>query len=57
MKKVWRSKKFSFIFEASPTTNLACFMQSLYAHSVGMVYMLNCSVFCLSPVIIQSVYN
>lgn len=35
MKTVWLSKKFSFIFEASPTTNLAFFMQSLYAHSIG----------------------
>ncbi|KAM7508476.1 hypothetical protein LguiA_018929 [Lonicera macranthoides] len=35
MKRVWKSRKFSFIFEASPTTNLACFMQSLYAHSIA----------------------
>ncbi|PSS13874.1 Small nuclear RNA activating complex protein [Actinidia chinensis var. chinensis] len=35
MKRVWLSRKFSFIFEASPTTNLAFFMQSLYAHSIG----------------------
>nr|GLL16827.1 uncharacterized protein LOC109184283 [Ipomoea trifida] len=35
MKKVWLSKKFSFIFEASPSTNQACFMQSLFAYSVG----------------------
>ncbi|KAA8534955.1 hypothetical protein F0562_029958 [Nyssa sinensis] len=35
MKRVWLSKKFSFIFEASPSTNLAFFMQSLYAHSIG----------------------
>ena len=36
MKRVWLSRKFSFIFEASPTTNLAFFVQSLYAHSIGM---------------------
>ncbi|THG05391.1 hypothetical protein TEA_022149 [Camellia sinensis var. sinensis] len=34
MKRVWLSRKFSFIFEASPSTNLAIFMQSLYAHSI-----------------------
>ncbi|XP_028790459.1 uncharacterized protein LOC114746400 isoform X3 [Neltuma alba] len=35
MKRVWLSKKFSYIYEASPSTNLAFFMQSLYAHSIG----------------------
>ncbi|KAF8389132.1 hypothetical protein HHK36_025818 [Tetracentron sinense] len=35
MKRVWLSRKFSFIYEASPSTNLAFFMQSLYAHSIG----------------------
>lgn len=35
MKRVWLLRKFSFIFEASPSTNLAIFMQSLYAHSIG----------------------
>lgn len=35
MKRIWLSKKFSFLFEASPSTNQACFMQSLYAHTVG----------------------
>ncbi|XAR68778.1 hypothetical protein NMG60_11000143 [Bertholletia excelsa] len=35
MKRVWLSRKFSFIFEAGPSTNLAFFMQSLYAHSIG----------------------
>ncbi|CAI9782444.1 unnamed protein product [Fraxinus pennsylvanica] len=34
-KRIWLSKKFSFMFEASPSTNHACFMQSLYAHSIG----------------------
>ncbi|GMP60185.1 hypothetical protein CsSME_00023164 [Camellia sinensis var. sinensis] len=33
MKGVWLSRKFSFIFEASPT-KLAVFMQALYAHSI-----------------------
>lgn len=35
MKRIWLSKKFSFLFEASPSTNQACFMQSLYAHAIG----------------------
>ncbi|KAG8367437.1 hypothetical protein BUALT_Bualt16G0072100 [Buddleja alternifolia] len=34
-KRIWLSKKFSFIFEASPSTNPGFFMQSLYAHSIG----------------------
>ncbi|KAL2484465.1 Small nuclear RNA activating complex (SNAPc) [Abeliophyllum distichum] len=38
-KRIWLLKKFSFIFEASPSTNQACFMQSLYAHSI--VYMVS----------------
>lgn len=35
MKRVWLSRKFSFIYEASPSTNLAFFMQSLYTHTIG----------------------
>ncbi|KAL7239670.1 hypothetical protein ACSBR2_005541 [Camellia fascicularis] len=35
MKGVWLSRKFSFIFEASPT-KLVVFMQALYAHSISM---------------------
>ncbi|CAJ2634707.1 unnamed protein product [Trifolium pratense] len=35
MKRVWISKKFSYIYEARPSTNLAFFMQSLYAHCIG----------------------
>ncbi|XP_043719627.1 uncharacterized protein LOC122667426 isoform X1 [Telopea speciosissima] len=35
MKKIWLSRKFSYIFEAKPTANLGFFMQSLYAHSIG----------------------
>ncbi|KAK6945141.1 snRNA-activating protein complex subunit 1 [Dillenia turbinata] len=35
MKRVWLSRKFSFIFEASPSSNLGFFMQSLYGHSIG----------------------
>ncbi|KAK6941691.1 snRNA-activating protein complex subunit 1 [Dillenia turbinata] len=34
MKRVWLSRKFSFIFEASPSSNLGFFMQSLYGHSI-----------------------
>ncbi|KAL3623503.1 hypothetical protein CASFOL_032319 [Castilleja foliolosa] len=35
-KRVWLAKKFSFIFEARPSTNHGFFMQSLYAHSIGI---------------------
>ncbi|XP_016448035.1 uncharacterized protein LOC107773107 isoform X1 [Nicotiana tabacum] len=35
MKKVWVSKKFSYIFEASPSKDQACFVQSLYAYCSG----------------------
>ncbi|KAK2411707.1 Small nuclear RNA activating complex (SNAPc), subunit SNAP43 protein [Trifolium repens] len=35
MKRVWISKKFSYIYEACPSTNLAFFMQSVYAHCIG----------------------
>ncbi|XP_043714178.1 uncharacterized protein LOC122662574 [Telopea speciosissima] len=35
MKKIWLSRKFSYIYEAKPTANLGFFMQSLYAHSIG----------------------
>ncbi|XWS72965.1 hypothetical protein CRYUN_Cryun02cG0085200 [Craigia yunnanensis] len=35
MKRVWLSRKFSYIYEASPSTNLAFFMQSIYAHTIG----------------------
>ncbi|EOA24538.1 hypothetical protein CARUB_v10017796mg [Capsella rubella] len=35
MKSVWLSRKFSYIYEASPNSNLAFFMQSLYAHTIG----------------------
>lgn len=34
-KRVWLSRKFSYIFEASPSTNQGLFMQSLYAHSIS----------------------
>ncbi|KAF3453741.1 hypothetical protein FNV43_RR04182 [Rhamnella rubrinervis] len=35
MKRVWLSRNMSYIYEASPSSNLAFFMQSLYAHSIG----------------------
>ncbi|EEF30441.1 uncharacterized protein LOC8272222 [Ricinus communis] len=41
MKKVWLSRKFSYIFEAMPCNKLALFMQSVYSHSIG--YMINSS--------------
>ncbi|KZV50208.1 hypothetical protein F511_21123 [Dorcoceras hygrometricum] len=34
-KRLWLSRKFSFIFEARPSSNQGFFMQSLYAHSIG----------------------
>lgn len=34
MKRVWLSRKFTYIYEASPSTNLSFFMQSLYAHTI-----------------------
>ncbi|CAI0444753.1 unnamed protein product [Linum tenue] len=34
-KKIWRSMKFSYIYEAAPATHLGFFMQSLYAHTIG----------------------
>lgn len=35
MKSVWLSRKFSYIYEARPSTGLSFFMQSLYAHTIG----------------------
>ncbi|XP_052308379.1 uncharacterized protein LOC18097717 isoform X2 [Populus trichocarpa] len=35
MKRVWLSRKFTYIFEASSPTKLAFIMQSLYAHTIG----------------------
>lgn len=35
MKRVWAAKKFSYIYEARPSSNSACFMQSLFAHAIG----------------------
>ncbi|XP_024017279.1 uncharacterized protein LOC21394443 [Morus notabilis] len=35
MKRVWLSKKFSYIYEATPSSNLAFFMQSLFGHAIG----------------------
>ncbi|PIA36595.1 hypothetical protein AQUCO_03300058v1 [Aquilegia coerulea] len=43
MKRIWLSRKFTFIYEARPTTNLAFFMQSLFAHSIH--YMLSTTSF------------
>ncbi|CAH8268470.1 unnamed protein product [Arabidopsis lyrata] len=35
MKSVWLSRNFSYIYDASPNSNLAFFMQSLYVHTIG----------------------
>ncbi|ESW27043.1 hypothetical protein PHAVU_003G168700 [Phaseolus vulgaris] len=37
MKRIWFSRKFSYIYEACPSTNLAFFMQSLYAQCIGYI--------------------
>ncbi|OMO57744.1 Small nuclear RNA activating complex (SNAPc), subunit SNAP43 [Corchorus olitorius] len=37
MKRIWLSRKFSYIYDASPSTNLAFFMQSLYSHAIGYI--------------------
>uniref|UniRef100_A0A1D1YBE8 snRNA-activating protein complex subunit 1 n=1 Tax=Anthurium amnicola TaxID=1678845 RepID=A0A1D1YBE8_9ARAE len=34
-KKVWLSRKFSYLYEGRSTTNSAVFMQGLYAHCIG----------------------
>ncbi|OIW18529.1 hypothetical protein TanjilG_13281 [Lupinus angustifolius] len=34
MKRVWLDRKFSYIYEATPSTNQAFFMQSLFARSI-----------------------
>ncbi|CAL0307174.1 unnamed protein product [Lupinus luteus] len=34
MKRVWLDRKFSYIYQASPSTKLAFFMQSLFSHSI-----------------------
>ncbi|KAL1557464.1 hypothetical protein AAHA92_08038 [Salvia divinorum] len=34
-KRVWLSRRFSYIFKAAPSTNQGLFMQSLYAHSIS----------------------
>ncbi|KAL3331900.1 hypothetical protein AABB24_032496 [Solanum stoloniferum] len=41
MKRVWVSKKFSYIFEASPSKDQACFIQSLYAYCIGYMVSTN----------------
>ncbi|KAF3333858.1 Small nuclear RNA activating complex (SNAPc), subunit SNAP43 [Carex littledalei] len=35
MKRIWKERKFSYIFEAKPTRNSAFFMQSLYTHCIS----------------------
>ncbi|CAM8928344.1 unnamed protein product [Rhodiola kirilowii] len=35
MKRLWLSKKMSYIYEATPTTHVGLFMQSLYSHTLG----------------------
>ncbi|XP_057954533.1 uncharacterized protein LOC131148679 [Malania oleifera] len=38
MKRLWLSRKFSFIYEARPSNNLGFFMQSLYSYSIGHMF-------------------
>ncbi|KAI6681594.1 hypothetical protein NL676_035475 [Syzygium grande] len=35
MKRIWLSRKFSYIYEARPSSNLTFFMQTLYSQSIG----------------------
>jgi len=37
MKRVWATKKFSYIYEARPSSNSAFFMQSLFSQAIGML--------------------
>lgn len=37
MKQLWKDRKFSYIYEASPTTHVGLFMQSLYGHTLGKI--------------------
>lgn len=37
MKRVWLSKRFSYIYEARPPSNSSYFMQALYAHAIGYI--------------------
>ncbi|CAN4103528.1 unnamed protein product [Withania somnifera] len=41
MKGLWAYKKFSYIFEASPSKDQACFIQSLYAYCSGYMVSVN----------------
>ncbi|KAF3574453.1 hypothetical protein F2Q69_00061741 [Brassica cretica] len=35
MKRVWLSRKFSYVYEALPSSNLVFFIESLLAHAIG----------------------
>lgn len=37
MKRVWKDRKFSYVYEASPTTHVGLFMQSLYGYTLGKI--------------------
>jgi len=37
-KRVWKAKKFSYLYEGRPKTNSNCFMQSLFLHCIGMCW-------------------
>ncbi|XP_021741777.1 uncharacterized protein LOC110707989 [Chenopodium quinoa] len=41
MKKLWLERKFSYVFEARPSTSLNIFMQSLYNHSISYMISTN----------------
>jgi hypothetical protein len=61
MKRVWLSNKFSYIYEASPSSNLVVFMQSLYSHSIGSALFydiyVNFKKFLLSIVFVVSLHQ
>ena len=37
-KRVWKAKKFSYLYEGRPKTNSNFFMQSLFLHCIGMCW-------------------
>nr|XP_018676666.1 PREDICTED: uncharacterized protein LOC103972792 isoform X2 [Musa acuminata subsp. malaccensis] len=47
MKRVWMAKKFSYIYEAKPTSNEAFFMQSLYSYSIRALLRRLGGLYCL----------
>jgi len=38
-KRVWKAKKFSYLYEGRPKTNSDFFMQSLFLHCIGRCWL------------------